>query len=483
MIIEGKKGRYKINIGLEIHTQLKIQEKLFSRGQTENNSPNQGIALFDVAAPGIMPILNIEALKKAISLGAAINAKVQNKISFDRKNYIYPDLPNGYQITQFFNPILQGGYLDIDIDEQQIKRINISHAHLEQDAGKLIHDKNSKQSRVDFNRAGCALIEIVTNPDFTGPNDVIAFLKKLRLVLRNFDISDAEMDKGNFRCDVNISVSKHDSNVLGTRCEIKNLNSFKFIQEAIEYEANLHVTQIENNQEIQQATKLYNPDAKETSTMRTKENANDYRYIPDADIPEITLSNDFIQNIINQNNINIDDKIKHYKQLGISKNEIDMLMDAPIFQKYFDEISSKFDAKYAITWFLSEFIARFNVLQDQNIFTKIPCEKLLQLIEMVKTNKINNLNAKKVLDVMFETFEEPNKIVQNLGLENVSNVDLVKQYCQDVIKENPQQFHDYKNGKEKLFGFFVGQVMKKLAGKGNPAEINTILKDIIDIAQ
>lgn len=481
MIIEGKKNKYSVCIGLEVHCQLNTEHKLFSssRNISQDALPNTNITHIDCAFPGMLPVLNTETLNKALLLGFELNAKIDQKVVFDRKNYFYPDLPQGYQISQFYHPIISDGEIEIEFPKDTKKSIKIERAHLEQDAGKLVHSPDYGVSQIDYNRVGAPLLEIVTAPVITSSDEAIEYLKTLRYILKHLNISDANMENGNFRCDANVSVAPINSKTLGTRCEIKNLNSFKFISDAITYEANLHVEKIENGEKIEQATKLYNPDKGKTFTMRSKEDALDYRYFRDPDIPAHFISDEELSRAKSEIKESFRNKLKRYTELGLQKNEIITLLENPEYCSVFDEISQKYNFKYAITWLLSEFISRCTPENKEKQSELLNNGYILDIIENIENGTVNAPSAKKLMDELFVNTFPVNDLIKKLNLGQISDTGAIEVICKKVVDSNPNQVEAYKSGKDKLFGFFVGQVMKETQGKANPEIINNILKGLL----
>lgn len=487
MIIKSKKGiEYEIVIGLEVHAQIKSELKLFSKSKTNwDSEPNTNISSLDIGLPGALPVLNFECVKQVIKVGVAINGKINQESYFDRKNYFYPDLPTGYQITQFYKPIIENGYLSIELEDGSEKKIGIRQIHIEQDAGKSIHDRYSDKTSLDFNRAGVGLMEIVSNPDFRSPYEVGEYLKNLRAILRATIASDADMEKGSMRCDANVSVRIKGSTELGTRCEIKNLNSIKFLSSAIQYEASRQIEIIENGETISQETRLFDSVKNETKTMRTKEDANDYRYFPDPDLQPLRISNELINEITSSLPELPIEKLKRYTEnFGFTKKEIGYIALDPEYSNYFDKLTEKHNPKLCYTWFVVELLGRLNKEQINLSDSKISPQLLIELLDLIQSGKINGKIAKDVLDEMLKEIKlgkikKPSDIVKNLGLEQIDNDQEILEFIEEVINSNPSQLAEYKSGKDRLFGFFVGEVMKKAKGKANPAKVNELLKSLL----
>lgn len=478
MYINGNSGKWEYVIGLEVHAQISSKSKLFSGASCEfGNAPNSQVSLIDAALPGMLPILNEYCVHQAIKTGLGLKAKI-NKISvFDRKNYFYPDLPQGYQISQFYYPIVQNGHIMIAPEDGSQKTIRINRLHLEQDAGKSIHDQSPTRSFIDLNRSGIALMEIVTEPDISSPYEAGEYIKKLRSILRYIGSCDGDMEKGSLRCDANVSV-RRPGEALGTRCEIKNLNSIRNIIRAIEYEAMRQVELIENGELIRQETRLFDADTGKTRTMRLKEEAHDYRYFPDPDLLPVKVDDDLIKEIANTLPELPDDKIERYvKYLGLSQYDAEVIVCDEVIAKYFEEAARIGNTKLVANWLTSEL---FGLLNKNSINLKdcrITAKMLGSLVKLIDDKVISGKIAKKVFEIMFETGEDPEKIIKNQGLIQMSDSNLLASVIDEVIKENNESVIEYQNGKDKLFGFFVGLVMKKTEGKANPAMVNDLLKE------
>lgn len=478
MIINGKKCDYKVVIGLETHAELKTSTKLFSRSKNEFASPqNKNVCLFDIATPGKLPILNQYVIDKAILLGLAFNATINKSSRFDRKHYFYPDLPQGYQITQFYEPIIKNGLLKINLDDGREKNIRIREAHIEQDAGKLIHDKDANHSYIDYNRSGVPLIEIVTEPDFEDQNEVVLYLKYLQAILRSTDASLADLEKGTFRCDVNISVAPVNSDILGTRCEIKNINSFRFVAQAIEYEAKRQVELIDNGEKVNQQTRLFNSKTGKTELMRDKADAVDYRYFADPDLLPVIITDEYIEEIRKKLPELPEQKAERYKKIGLSKKENDFLVQNAEYANYFDILIKKHDVKLSSTWMLTELFGRLGKLQKTLDNCSVSAENLIGLMDNIKNGIISGKIAKDVLDEMLETGKTADEIINNKGLKQIDDVEAISKVIDEVLQENKQQVDQYRSGNERLFGFFVGTTLKKMSGKANPSVVNKLLKD------
>lgn len=480
-LIQGKNSQYEVTIGCEIHAQIATQSKLFSRSATKFGAPqNSQTSFVDAAMPGMLPIINKEAVRLAIKTGLGINAKINKRSIFDRKNYFYADLPQGYQISQYLDPIVSGGYVDINLENGKKKTIKIERIHLEQDAGKSIHDQDPKLSFIDLNRSGVPLMEIVSEPDMSSPFEAAEYVKKIRSIVRSLGSSDGDMEKGNLRCDANVSVKIKGSNELGTRCEIKNLNSTRNIMAAIEFEANRQVEILENNGQIDQETRLFDALTGETKTMRSKEDAMDYRYFPDPDLPTLVISDEMIEEIRNEMPELPDAKKSRYiADFDVSDYDATILTSDSVISEFFEEAIKESDAKTAITWVNVELLGRANKLNIKFSDLKFGAKELANLLSLIKKNVISGKIAKDVLDVMIETGQEPEQIVEEKGLKQVTDIGTIKDQISKILEANPDKVEQYKAGKDKLFGFFVGQVMKETKGKANPQIVNELLRELL----
>ena len=476
-LIKRDNKEYEVVIGLEVHAQVLSESKLFSASPTKFGSePNTQVSLVDAAFPGMLPVINEFCIKQAIKTGIGLNAKINNRSIFDRKNYFYADLPQGYQIYQYKNPIVGEGSVTLDMPEGE-KKIGIERLHLEQDAGKSIHDIDPKNTLVDLNRSGVALMEIVSKPDIRSLDEVNAFIKKLRSIMRYLGTCDGNMQEGSLRADVNVSVRKKGVLELGTRCEIKNVNSIKFMQMAIDYEANRQVDLLEEGSSVDQETRLFDTKKNETRSMRTKEDAHDYRYFPDPDLLPLELNDEFIEDIKKDIPELPDEKKKRFiEKFKLSPYEANILVSDIETSKYFEDVSIKSDIKLATNWITGELFA---LLNDKNIeITESPIssENLAKLINLIKDGTISGKIAKTVFEIMADGNKDPEKIVEEKGLKQQSDPKELEKIIDKVILDNPKNVGAYKSGKDKLFGFFVGQVMKQSNGKANPQLVNEILK-------
>ena len=480
LIIRGDK-EYEVVIGLEVHAQVTSNSKLFSTSSTKFGAePNTQVSLVDAAFPGMLPVINEFCVKQAIKTGIGLKAQINKRSVFDRKNYFYADLPQGYQISQFKDPIVGEGKVILDMPNGQ-KEVGIERLHLEQDAGKSIHDMDPHNTFVDLNRSGVALMEIVSKPDLRSPDEVNAYIKKLRSIMRYLGTCDGNMQEGSLRADVNVSVRLKGAKDFGTRCEIKNVNSIKFMQMAINYEANRQVDLIEDGQKIDQETRLFDTKKNETRSMRSKEDAHDYRYFPDPDLLPLEITDEFIYNVKSEIPELPDDKKKRFiDEFKISPYEATILVSDIEVAKYFEEVVAKMgknkDMKLAVNWITGELFA---VLNDKNLEmsqSPISAKNLAKLINLIKNGTISGKIAKSIFEDMISGDIDPQVIVEEKGLKQESDPKALEVLIEKIINENRDKAIEYKQGKEKLFGFFVGQVMKNSGGKANPQMVNEILK-------
>jgi aspartyl-tRNA(Asn)/glutamyl-tRNA(Gln) amidotransferase subunit B len=477
-IIKGQKDDYEIVIGCEIHAQIASNSKLFSRAATEFGAKqNSQVSLVDAAMPGMLPVINEECVRQAVKTGLGINAKINLTSVFDRKNYFYPDLPQGYQISQFLDPIVGEGFVEIELENGEKKKINIERIHLEQDAGKSIHDQDPEFSLIDLNRSGVALMEIVSKPDLSSPQEASDYVKKIRSIVRALGTCDGDMEKGNLRCDANVSVRKVGAKTLGTRCEIKNLNSMRNIVRAVEFEAQRQVEIIEDGGTIAQETRLFDTLSGQTRTMRSKEDAMDYRYFPDPDLPPLVLTQDFVDEI-KKNLPELPDakKERYINDYGISAYDAGVLALDIELCEFFEEMTKIHEPKLCLTWITVELLGRLNKMNKDLSASGISAKNMIELLDLIKNGEISGKIAKDVLDIMLENNENPAKIVEEKGFKQVSDTGSLEKIIDAVLAANPEKVADFKGGKDKLFGFFVGQVMKESKGQANPAKVNEILK-------
>ena len=470
-------NKYEVIIGLEVHAQVLSESKLFSTSSTKFGSePNTQVSLVDAAFPGMLPVINEHCIKQAVKTGIGLKAKINKRSIFDRKNYFYADLPQGYQISQYKNPIVGEGSVTLDMPNGE-KNIGIERLHLEQDAGKSIHDIDPQNTLVDLNRSGVALMEIVSKPDLRSLDEVNAYIKKLRSIMRYLGTCDGNMQEGSLRADVNVSVRKKGDKKLGTRCEIKNVNSIKFMQMAIDFEANRQVDVIEEGGSIDQETRLFDTKKNETRSMRSKEDAHDYRYFPDPDLLPLELNDNYIDQIKKDIPELPDEKKKRFiEKFKLSPYEANILVSDIEISKYFEEVSKNSDVKLATNWITGELFALLNENNIEITESPISSKNLSKLINLIKDGTISGKIAKSVFEIMRDGDKDPITIVEEKGLKQQSDPKELENLIDKVITENPKNVEAYKSGKDKLFGFFVGQVMKNSNGKANPKLVNEILK-------
>lgn len=464
-------------IGLEVHAQLNTKTKIFCSCPTSfGEEPNTNVCPVCLALPGALPVLNEEVVKKSISFGKAINATVNKKSIFNRKNYFYPDLPKAYQISQFEVPIVENGEIYIQVDENT-KRIGVTRAHLEEDAGKNVHSEN--ESLVDLNRAGTPLLEIVSEPDLRSSDEAVAYLKKLHAILRFLNISDANMQEGSFRCDANVSIRPKGETKLYTRVEIKNLNSFKFIQKAIDYEVSRQSEAWEDGKyesEVVQETRLFDTQSGRTRSMRGKEDSAEYRYFPDPDLLPVVISDELMNRYSVIPELPDEKKERYVKELGIKEYDAGVLTSSVEMASYFEEmLSLKVEPKLSVTWLCVELQGRLS--NGQNIENSVVKPKdLANLLKLISDGTISAKAAKDVLDVMVQGDLEVENIIERLGLKQMSDDSAILSMIDEILNSNLDKVNEYKSGKDKLFGFFVGQVMKASKGSANPTKVNELLK-------
>ena len=476
--IQGEKNKWEIIIGLEVHAQVLSKSKLFSSSSTKFGAePNTQVSLVDSAFPGMLPVINQFCIEQSVKTGLGLRAKINLNSIFDRKNYFYADLPQGYQISQYKNPIVGEGEIILDMP-YGTKKIGIERLHLEQDAGKSIHDMDPDSTFVDLNRSGVALMEIVSKPDLRSPEEVNVYIKKLRSIMRYLGTCDGNMQEGSLRADVNISVRKMGEKKFGTRCEIKNVNSIKFMQMSIEYEAQRQVQLLENNKQIDQETRLYDSKKNTTRSMRSKEDAHDYRYFPDPDLLPLNLKQSLIDKLKKELPELPDEKKERFiKEHNLSAYEANILVSEKEVSDYYEEVIKNSDKKLATNWITRDLFA---VLNKKNISiseSPVSTKNLSSLINMITSGKISGRIAKEVFEIMQEKNEDPKHIVESKGLIQQSDPKKLERIISEILLKNKDKVEQYKSGKVKLFGFFVGQVMNVTGGKANPQLVNEILKN------
>ena len=468
-------------IGLEIHVQLSTESKLFSSASTDFGADqNTQASVIDLAMPGVLPVLNKKAVDMAVKFGLAVDAKIARKSIFARKNYFYPDLPKGYQISQYELPIVFDGKLDIYVDGTK-KSVGITRAHLEEDAGKSIHDLYEDESAIDLNRAGTPLIEIVSEPDMRSSKEAVTYLKKIHSIVKSLGISDGNMQEGSFRCDANISLRKP-GDEFGTRAEIKNINSFKFVESAINYEVIRQRDILESGESVIQETRLYDPKKDETRPMRSKEEANDYRYFPDPDLLPVEISQEKIDKIKLTLPELPDDKKDRYKNnYGLKEDDAEILSLNSNLSTFFDESIKESDSnpQLVANFILSELVGLCNKHNIDISVATIKPSHISQLMNYIAQGKISSKQAKDILNELWTGKLDIDEIIRSKNIEQVSDIGILMKEAQKILEKHPKEVQDYKNGKDKLMGFFVGQIMKEMKGKANPKVLNEILNKLL----
>lgn len=477
MIIEGKENKWEIVCGLEIHCQIISESKIFSGASTKFGADaNENVSFVDAGMPGMLPVLNRFCVHQAVKTGLGLRAEINKYSEFSRKNYFYADMPTGYQITQFQYPIVGEGVVTVDLEDGGTKDIRIERMHIEQDAGKSIHDIDPRKTFIDLNRAGVGLMEIVTKPDFRSPEEAGAFLKKLRSILRYLGTCDGNMDEGSMRCDVNVSVRPAGSNELRTRCEMKNVNSVKFVMQAIEVEARRHVEIYENGGTVKQETRQFDPVSGQTKVMRKKEFAHDYRYFPEPDLPPLVLTDEYIRQVAEElPELPDAKKARFVEKLGLTRYDAMVICENREVADFFEKAAAGHDAKKVANWLMGDFFA---MLKRKNLTIEespVSAESLGRLVDLIEKDVISGKIAKDVFEIMSETGEDPEKIVEEKGLKQVTDTGAIEAIVDKVIAENPDKVNAYKGGKVGLMGWFVGQVIKESRGKANPQVVNRLL--------
>ena len=470
---------YEAVIGLEIHVQLATKSKIFSGASTAYGAaPNTQACAVDVALPGVLPVLNREVVRMATKFGLAIEADVAHRCVFARKNYFYPDLPKGYQISQYELPIVGKGHIDIELASGETKRIGVTRAHLEEDAGKSLHEDFAGMTGIDLNRAGTPLLEVVSEPDMRSAAEAVAYMKKMHSLVRYLEICDGNMQEGSFRCDANVSVRPKGQHEFGTRTEIKNMNSFRFVERAINHEIERQIDLIEDGGQVVQETRLYDAARDETRSMRSKEEANDYRYFPDPDLLPVVIDDAYLDQVSAELPELPDQKKQRYmEQYGLSGYDAGVLTASRELADYFEAVVAKTgDAKLSANWISGELAARLNREELDISESKVSAEAYAGLIERIKDNTISGKIAKDVFDAMWNGEGSADDIIQKKGLKQITDAGAIEAMVDEVIAGNPEQFEQLKAGKDKLMGFFVGQVMKASKGKANPAQVNELMR-------
>jgi aspartyl-tRNA(Asn)/glutamyl-tRNA(Gln) amidotransferase subunit B len=477
--MDKKMSEWETVIGLEVHVQLATKSKIFSGASTLfGSAPNTQACNIDLGMPGVLPVLNEEVLKMAIKFGLSINANINSPTQFARKNYFYPDLPKGYQISQLDNPIVEGGGLEITLKDGSKKKIRITRAHLEEDAGKSLHEDFEGLTGIDLNRAGTPLLEIVSEPDLSSPEEAVAYLKKIHSIIRYLEISDGNMAEGSMRCDANVSLRKKGSKELGTRTETKNVNSFKFVEKAIQHEIRRQMKVLESGKRVTQETRLYDSQLDETRPMRSKEFANDYRYFPEPDLLPVILDEDFIKSVKDlMPELSEEKENRFIKEYKLSDYDANVLSVDPNLSNFFEEVVVRSrNPKLSANWIMGELSAFLNKDNLSILETKVDSINLGNLLSRIEDSTISGKIAKEVFEEMWNSKKSPDEIIQEKGLKQVTDSSEIKQIINQVLEQNQSQLEQYKSGKVKLFGFFVGQVMKASGGKANPEQVNRLLE-------
>jgi aspartyl-tRNA(Asn)/glutamyl-tRNA(Gln) amidotransferase subunit B len=472
-------------IGLEIHAQLLTKSKIFSGASTAFGAEaNTQACSIDLGFPGVLPVLNAEAVQMAIKLGLGINAEISKKSVFARKNYFYPDLPKGYQISQFELPVVGKGYLDIQLESGASKRIHITRAHLEEDAGKSLHEDFHSASGIDLNRAGTPLLEIVSEPDMRNAKEAVAYLKAIHSLVRYLEICDGNMQEGSFRCDANVSVRRPGA-PLGTRAELKNINSFRFVERAINFEVERQIALLESGGKVMQETRLFDPNKNETRSMRSKEEANDYRYFPDPDLLPLFITEDMIAEVKSKlPELPQQKRQRFMEQYSLNAYDADMLVTSRALADYFETVvkESASSPKLVTNWVMGELSAALNKENKEITDSPVTTTQLAQLMQRIEDNTISGKIAKTVFESLWNGEGDVDTIIADKGLKQVTDNSAIEALVDKIIAENPAQVDDYRSGKDKLFGFFVGQAMKQSGGKINPQQLNDVLKNKLGLA-
>jgi aspartyl-tRNA(Asn)/glutamyl-tRNA(Gln) amidotransferase subunit B len=477
--IEGTTGPWELVIGLEVHAQVTSQSKLFSGAATAFGAePNSQVSFIDAGFPGMLPVINAECVAQAVRTGLGLNAEINLWSRFDRKNYFYADLPQGYQISQFAHPIVGTGAVEITLADGSTKTIGITRLHLEQDAGKSLHDQHPTKSFIDLNRSGIALMEIVSEPDMRSPEDAGAYLTKLRQILRYLGTCDGNMDEGSMRADVNVSVRKA-GEPYRTRCEVKNVNSVKFVMQAVEAEARRQIEVWESGGTVNQETRLFDTSRGITRSMRSKEDAHDYRYFPEPDLPPLVLDANWVESLKAALPELPDVRRARYVAMGLPPYDAHVLTLEKETAAFFEIVAKGRDAKVAANWVTGDFFAALNRLKRGIADPPVTAENLGALLDLIADKTVSGSLAKQVFEAMIETGKAPGEIVEERGMKQVTDTGAIEAAVADVLAKNADKVAEYRSGKDKLFGFFVGQTMKAMQGKGNPALVNDVVKKLL----
>jgi aspartyl-tRNA(Asn)/glutamyl-tRNA(Gln) amidotransferase subunit B len=476
-ILESPSGKWEVVIGLEVHAQVISKSKLFSGASAEYGaSPNSQVSFVDAGFPGMLPVINRECVAQAVRTGLGLNAHINLESRFDRKNYFYADLPTGYQISQYQHPIVGAGVIEIELADGSTRQIGVTRLHLEQDAGKSLHDQDPSKTYIDLNRAGVALMEIVSEPDLRSPEEAGAYLRKMRTILRYLGTCDGNMEEGSMRADVNVSVRRA-GEPFRTRCEVKNVNSIRFVMLAIEAEAKRQIALYDDGGSVDQETRLFDPTRGITRAMRSKEDAHDYRYFPDPDLLPLVLDPDWVEGLKAQLPELPDAKRSRFvSEYALPVYDAGVLVDDQVTADFYETVARGRDAKLAANWVMGDFFAALNRTGRSIATSPVSAANLGGLIDLVSNNTINGRIAKEVFEAMVETGQDPAAIVEAKGLRQVTDTGAIDAAVDAVLLAHPDKLAEFRSGKDKLFGFFVGQVMKAMAGKGNPALVNDALK-------
>ena len=478
-IIEGDTGDWEVVIGLEVHAQILSESKLFSGSETSFGAePNTHVSLVDAAMPGMLPVINKYCIEQSVRTGLGLNAEINLVSVFDRKNYFYADLPQGYQISQLYHPIVGEGTVILDLEDGTTREVGVERLHMEQDAGKSMHDQDPNRSFIDLNRSGTGLMEIVSRPDLRSPEDVGAYLRKLRSIVRYLGTCDGNMDEGSMRCDVNVSVRKVGETELRNRAEVKNVNSVRFAMQAVEIEARRQIDIYEDGGEVVQETRLFDSVKGETRSMRSKEHAHDYRYFPDPDLLPLEMTQDYVDNIkATLPELPDARKDRYMVDFGLSSYDAGVLVAERDTAQYFEKVVKGHDPKLAANWVIGNLFA---VLKEKSVgiaASPVSAESLSKLLDLLKNDTISSRIAKDVFEIMVNNGKEANVIVEEKGLKQITDTGAIEEAVDNVIAKSPDQVAQYKCGNEKITGWFVGQVMKATQGKANPPLVNQMLKD------